>query len=66
MHNAATYQIEALSTWTVTVERDKHAPRKTPYLARAVRGKETVYGRFARTEADARAALWTRLEAGGY
>ena len=66
MNNAATHQLDALTSWTVTVERDRHAPRRSPYLARAVRGGVTVWGRYARTESDARASLWTRLEEGGY
>jgi hypothetical protein len=53
-------------TWTLTTERDAHAPSRKPYLSRATMGRETVYGRYARTAAEAEQSLRQRLRDGGY
>lgn len=53
-------------TWTMTTERDAHAPRARRWLSRATHGKETVWGTYAATPAEAEAALRRRLVESGY
>lgn len=53
-------------TWTLVTERDAHAPRARRWLSRATMGRETVWGTYAATPAQAEESLRRRLREGGY